>query len=435
MLQKILKKIKEKKTLIAIVGLGFVGLPLLIRFAKSGNRVVGIDQDKKKISLIRKGKSYISSINNKDLSFLNKNKNYISSNLSELSKADIIIICLPTPLKFNSKKPDMSYVFNFAKSVKKYLKPGHTVVLESTVYPGATEELLIKLKKKKLKVGKNFFLIYSPERENPGYKRIDYKEIPKICSGISKNCLLISKHLYRNIVEKIVIASNTRSAEMSKLLENVYRAVNIGLVNEMKIICDEMNTNIYEVINNSSTKPFGFTKFNPGPGIGGHCIPIDPYYLSWASKNYNYNPVFVKAAGDINASIPKWIVNKIIKKIKKSLSKLISRKCLVIGVAYKKDVNDDRESPAYEIIDRLKKFKIKVDYHDPYIKNKLKNRKYNYKLSSVNLSIQKLKSYDFTILVTDHSCLNYKSILKHSKIIFDARGAFNHFNSNKVINC
>tara|TARA_Y100000590_G_scaffold404023_1_gene491205 strand:- start:433 stop:1728 length:1296 start_codon:yes stop_codon:yes gene_type:complete len=431
MLNKILKKIKNKNIVIAIVGLGFVGLPLCVRFINSGNKVLGIDQDYKKINLIKKGISYISSIKNNELNYFKKYKNNVSTKLSKLSEADVIIICLPTPLKYNSKTPDMSYVFNFARSAKKYLKPGHTVILESTVYPGATEELLNKLKKQNLKIGENFFLIYSPERENPGYKKINYKNIPKICSGISKNCLLISRHLYANIVKKTVLASTTRSAEMSKLLENVYRAVNIGLVNEIKIICNEMNININEVINNSSTKPFGFTKFLPGPGIGGHCIPIDPYYLSWASKNYNYNPVFIKAAGDINASMPRWIVSKVVEKIRKQKK----NKCLVIGIAYKKDVNDDRESPAYEIIHRLRKLGIKVDYHDPYIKKKGKNRKYNYELSSVNLSAEKLKFYNFVVLVTDHSCLNYKMILKHSKLIFDSRGAFNRFNSKKVISC
>lgn len=430
---KVIKKINLRKLKIGIVGLGFVGLPLAIHFSQKGFNVCGYDKDQNKIKNLKKEISYISSVNKKRLKNFFKNKNTVTSNSSELFKSDAIIICLPTPLKKNSKKPDLSFIINFINKNKKKINKGHVISLESTVYPGFTELLTSKLSRKNLTIGKDFFVIHSPEREDPGRTKHPFHKIPKVCSGMTSNCLSIGKSLYSKIVDKVVIASTTRSAEITKLLENIYRSVNIGMINEFKIICDKMKINIFEIINNAATKPFGFTKFLPGPGIGGHCIPIDPYYLSWASKKSGYTPKFIKVAGEINTLIPKWIISKLFKICKKRRIKI--KKVLIIGLAYKKNVNDNRSSPTYELIKILKKKKVVVDYHDPYILKMEKTRETNFNLKSINLTKYNLKSYSAAILVTDHNILDYEKIYNYSNIIFDTRNAFKNFKSNKIIIC
>ncbi len=435
MYKELVKKIKSKKIKISIIGLGYVGLPLALRFIKSGINVFGIDTDQNKIKQLQSGNSYISTISNNQLKYFKKNKNNISCNFSDVKKVDVIIICLPTPLKKN-KSPDMSYIFNFAKKIKKYLTNGQVVILESTVYPGATLDLLSYLGIKKKDIGSNFFIVYSPERENPGSKFFNYKSTPKVVSGFSKNCLKIGDMIYALFVNKRVLLKSTGEAEATKLLENLYRSVNIGLVNEFKIICDKMNLNVLNIIEAASTKNFGFKKFLPGPGLGGHCIPIDPYYLYWASAKYGYSPKFIKTSGEINGSMPSWVVDKIIKTLKNKKINYKNKKMLMIGVAYKKNVDDDRETPAYEIIDKLKNKNIKIDYYDPFIPKLRRGRKYQYNKKSIKFSTSTIKSYTAAIIVTDHDNIDYKKLLKNSKLIFDTRGVYQNIEgNNKIIKC
>ena len=305
---QLIKKIKSKKLMLGIVGLGYVGLPLALRFIDKGIRVCGVDNDLKKINFLRKGKSYIKSINKIKISYFKNNYKHLSNNYSILKNCDIIIICLPTPLKKN-KSPNLDYLLNSIKKIEPYTKKFQTLILESTVYPGTTRKLVKKISKK-FKIGENFFVGYSPERENPGDKTFSYKSTPKVISGYTKNCLHIIDRIYSFIATKRTHAETIETAETSKLLENLYRSINIGLVNELKIVCDRLKIDTYEVIKVASTKNFGFQKFLPGPGLGGHCIPIDPYYLSWISKKNGYNPRLIHTAGEINSKIPYWIYKK-----------------------------------------------------------------------------------------------------------------------------
>jgi UDP-N-acetyl-D-glucosamine dehydrogenase len=434
MYNHILKKVKLKSAKIAVIGLGYVGLPLAVKLIKSNFDVYGFDNDKNKLEFLKKGKSYISTIKNNDCRYFKKFKNKLISKHIYLREVDVIIICLPTPLK-KSKIPEMKYLENFSKNIKKNVKDGQIFILESTVFPGASEDFIKKIGiKKNLEKGLNFF-IYSPERENPGQKNFSYKTTPKIISGYSEECIKLGSMIYSSFVKKIVKISSIKNAEASKLLENIFRSVNISFINEFKIICKNMGLNIYEIIDAAATKNFGFMKFLPGPGFGGHCIPIDPYYLSWISKKNGYLPKFIKTSGDINASMPTWIVKNIIKKFYENKIIFNNKKVLIVGVAYKKNVDDDRESPAFEIIKKLKKFKINVDYHDPYIKiiRKGRNFKNSEKLESIKLNPNQLKKYIATIIITDHDNINYKIIQKNSNLIFDTRGVFKNNYNNKII--
>ena len=355
----------------------------------------------------------------------------MSYNYKIVENSDVIFICLPTPLKFNSKKPDMSYVFNCAKHLKKYIKPYQTVILESTVYPGATLEFARKLVNKDTRISENLFLGYSPERENPGDKNFSYKKTPKIISGYTKNCKIIIKTIYDLFVKKTVLVEKIEEAELSKLLENLYRAVNIGLVNEIKIICKSLKIDIFNTINAAATKNFGFQKFLPGPGLGGHCIPIDPFYLSWISKKKGYEPKFIKLAGVINSKIPNWTIKQILNYFKNKNN----IKILLIGVSYKKNTDDDRESPTFEFMKILDKKNISFDYHDPFFPKLRKGRNNKKNKVSIKLSKKNLNKYSAAVLLTDHDNLNYEIIAKNSKLIFDTRGKFKNtiFKNNKNI--
>tara|TARA_B100000965_G_C19594280_1_gene759412 strand:+ start:622 stop:1929 length:1308 start_codon:yes stop_codon:yes gene_type:complete len=435
MYRELIKKIKSKKIKVSIIGLGYVGLPLALRFIKSGIKVFGIDTDKKKILKLKSGNSYIGSIKNHQLKYFKKNKDNFSDNLEDVKKADVIIICLPTPLKKN-KTPDMSYVFNFSKKIKKYIKDGQIIILESTVYPGATLSLINYLGLKRKNIGLKNFLIYSPERENPGYKSFNYRDTPKVVSGFSKKCINLGDIIYKLFVKKRVLLNSTAEAEATKLLENLYRSVNIGLVNEFKMICDKMNINVQNVIDAASTKNFGFKKFTPGPGLGGHCIPIDPYYLYWASSKYGYFPKFIKTSGEINNKMPSWVVNKIIKTFKKNKISFKNKKILLVGVAYKKNVDDDRETPAFEIMSRLEKKNIKTDYYDPFIPKLKSGRKYKYSKKSIKFNSKQIQKYMASLVITDHDSVDYKKLLINSKLVFDTRAVFKNIkNSNKIIRC
>ncbi len=425
------KLIRNRKAKIGVIGLGYVGLPLVIRFLEEGFPVVGFDVDKKKVESLNKGKSYIKHIPF-DIFKKYSKKFHATSNMAELAKVDVIIICVPTPLK-NKKDPDMRYVENSVNAIKKRLRKGQLISLESTTYPGTTRELVLStFQSTGLKVGKDFFLVFSPEREDPGNKKFNTKNIPKVVGGITKNCLDLGVLLYSSIVDRVVPVSSVEVAEMTKLLENIYRAVNIALVNELKIVLDKMDIDVWEVISSAKTKPFGFHAFYPGPGLGGHCIPIDPFYFTWKAKKYGLDTKFIELAGEINTSMPEYVVEKTEQALKKKGEILRKSKVLILGVAYKADTDDDRESPAYAIMDLLFKKGAKVVYNDPYIPYLKKSRKYDFKLSSEPLTGKLLGEVDVVIIVTAHDRYDYQKILKQSKLIIDTRGVYKGINK-KVI--
>ena len=423
-IKKILNKVKTKNFTVGIIGLGYVGLPLSIRFSQVGFKTVGFDIDNNKIELLNRGETYINHINKKDILKMNDSGFIATSNFSNISKVDAIIICVPTPLN-EDNQPDLSYVLNTLEEVIPYLKANQLLILESTTYPGTTEEEIAPpIQEKGFQFGKNFYLGYSPEREDPGNKKFTTKTIPKVVSGITENCLSLTKALYDQIVDETVPVSNTRVAEMTKILENIHRAVNIGLVNELKIVSNKMNIDIYEVISAASTKPFGFTAYYPGPGLGGHCIPIDPFYLSWKAKQIGVDTRFIELAGEINSSMPNYVISRVTEVLKGSSLEIKGSKILVLGLSYKKNVEDTRESPSLVIIDLLVKLGANVEYSDPYLPVAPKTRKYNFKLESIPLNQKTIKSFDLLILSTDHDLFNYKLIKKHAKLIVDTRGKF-----------
>ena len=421
---KKLEKIKKKNFSIGIVGLGYVGLPLLMGFADKGLRVIGFDIDKTKIEMLKKGRSYINHIKLKKI-HTNKKIEFTNS-FKKIYYVDFIILCIPTPLT-KKNLPDLSYIKKTMQSVKNYLRKYQTLSLESTTYPGTTREIIYPILKKKFKVGEDFFLVYSPEREDPGRKNISLHNIPKVLGGFSDNCKKIGTYYYKNLFKKIVTTENLETAEFTKIFENVFRAVNISLVNEIKFLSEKMKVNFNDVIDASSSKPFGFMPFYPGPGIGGHCIPIDPLYLSYRAKREGVDMKLIETSFNINFLTTKRISKIIVKKIKKNKPKI-----LIIGIAYKKNIDDVRESPALKVIQDLRNNGCIVDYHDPYIKSLPKNRNYYTNMKSKHLDKIMIKKYDGVLICTDHDNVNYDLVLKNSKIIFDSRNVFKKF-STKVI--
>ncbi len=421
---ELLKKIKLNKISIGIIGLGYVGLPLLEGFASKNLKVTGFDIDKNKITKLKKGQSYINHIK---LNRIHKNKKVVfTSNFQKISNMDLIILCLPTPLKKN-KLPDLSFIKKTLSSIKKFLKPNQAISLESTTYPGTTREIIYPFLKKKFDVGKNFFLIYSPEREDPGRKNILLQNIPKLLGGYSETCEKIGKEFYKKFFKKIIITKNLETAEFSKIFENIFRAVNISLVNEMKFLSEKMKVDFNDVVKASSSKPFGFMPFYPGPGIGGHCIPIDPLYLSYKASQYGLKTQLIDTSFKVNYETTKRISRIIITKTKKNKPRI-----LIIGISYKKNIDDVRESPALKIIEDLKAKGALVDYHDPYIKIFPENRIFYVKMKSKNLNAKMLKSYDSVFICTDHDDINYDLIIKNANQIFDSRNVFKRL-SGKVI--
>ena len=411
----LIKNIQKKKVKIGVIGLGYVGLPLVCLFLQNKYKVIGFDNDKKKIRNLKNKKSYIKHLQNQ-INQINKSNFFPTSNYKFINDIDIIILCLPTPLKLN-KSPDLSYINNTLNLISKFLKKGQLIILESSTYPGSTKKLIDPiLKNKKFNIGKDFFVGYSPEREDPNNTKFTLVNIPKICSGYTINCKEITGILYRKIIKKIVSVSDIKIAEFTKLYENIYRSINIGLVNELKIVANKLNLNIYEIINAAKTKPFGFQPFYPGPGIGGHCIPIDPYYLSWIAKKNKVSTNLIYHAGKINSLMPKWIISETLKKTELN-------KVLLIGVAYKKEVDDTRESPSLEFIKLLNKKKIKIDYHDPNVKS-LKSRKLKKIYYSKPLNKKMLENYDCVFILTDHKSINYNLIKSNSKLIVDTRNVY-----------
>jgi UDP-N-acetyl-D-glucosamine dehydrogenase len=428
---KILKnKIKKNKFKVGVFGLGYVGLPLLIELSKKKIDSYGLDIDRNKINLLKKNKSYISDVKEKELKILNKNNLVISKDISKktISLLDVMVICVPTPLIYRNK-PDMSAIIKVLNKIKKFLRENQLLILESTVYPGATENILVNGVKKNFSLGKNFFIGYSPERIDPGTARnIKYWEITKLVSGHTKNCLELVASFYNKIFRKIYKVESIKVAEFSKLYENSYRSVNIGLVNELKTITEKLGINFYQVINAAKTKPFGFMPFLPGPGVGGHCIPIDPIFISWIAKKNKINANFIELSRKTNLQITSWVKMRILKHIESKKNKI-----LLMGMAYKKDVNDARESPSITIFNFFKKKKFLIDYYDPLIE-KIKINKMNYQ-SILIKNYKILKKYDEIIIATDHSSFKYDKILKYSKKIYDCRGVYCDINDKKIVYC
>jgi UDP-N-acetyl-D-glucosamine dehydrogenase len=419
-LKKITNLIDAKKCRVGIIGLGYVGLPLSILFAKNNFNIIGFDTDKKKIAKIKKNNSYIDRISNKDINLIIKNGNFYS-NFSNIRKCDIIIICVPTPLKKN-QNPDLSFIKNTINSIKKFLKKGQVLILESTSYPGTTEEEIYKKIKNNFEIGKDFFLGFSSERINPGKNENSIQTIPKVVSGYTKDCLKIISSFYSKSFNEIVESKSIQIAEFSKLLENIYRSINIGFINEMKILADKMNLDIFDIIAVANTKPYGFRRFFPGPGIGGHCIPVDPSYLYWKSVKVGLPAKFIKLSGEINVLVLNFLLKKILKNLKYKKIPLIKSKILILGLSYKKGLDDIRESASIKLINKLFKKGIKnISAHDPYVEDKISNK--NIKKIKF-LSPKVINSFDIVVLMTDHDLFDYDLIKSNAKLIIDCRGRF-----------
>ncbi len=419
---QLLQKILKKKALVGIIGMGYVGLPLVLRFCEEGFHVLGFDVDSQKVAQLKRGRSYLKSISSSRISqFVRNGLLDVTDDFSLLAKPDCIIICVPTPLT-EKMEPDLQYIEKTTEAIRDHLRQEQLIVLESTSYPGTTEELILsELESTGMKVGKGFFLAYSPEREDPGSRRFTTSQIPKVVSGVTPSCQRIVATLYGQVIQKVVPVSTPRAAELTKLLENIYRSVNIALVNELKMLADRMGIDIWEVIEAASTKPFGFSPFYPGPGMGGHCIPIDPFYLSWKAREYDFTTKFIQLAGEINVSIPYYVVSKTVDALNQKNKSMKGAKVLILGVAYKKDVDDARESPALAVMDLLRKKGAKVLYHDPFIPSLPTFRKYHFKLNSSPLTKTLLQRVDAVVVITDHSQVNYAWVVRHASLIIDTR--------------
>lgn len=425
MKQALLNKIDNRAAVIGIIGMGYVGLPLMLRFVEVGFRVIGFDIDPDKARQLNAGQSYIAHIPAEKIKDAVKAGLFeATADIARSSEPDALIICVPTPLD-RYRQPDLSFVTGTMDSLLPYLRNGQIVSLESTTYPGTTEEeLKPRIESRGFKIGDNYFLVYSPEREDPANPDFKTQTIPKVCGGVTPACLMVGQALYSTVVDKVVPVSSTRAAEMTKLLENIHRAVNIGLVNEMKIVADRMDIDIYEVISAAATKPFGFVPYYPGPGLGGHCIPIDPFYLTWKAREYGLNTRFIELAGEVNSAMPAWVLNKLTDALNAHDKSVKNSKVLVLGIAYKKNVDDMRESPAVELMDMLRDKGADVAYSDPHVPIFPKIRKSHFDLSSIELTAGNLREYDAVLLVTDHDAFDYQLIAKEARLIVDTRGVY-----------
>lgn len=426
------RKIKENKAVVGILGLGYVGLPLAREFATAGVKVLGFDIDDKKVKKLNSGRSIIKHIPHSQVKQLIKSKLFsATSNMARLKSTDAVLICVPTPLTKN-REPDMQFVIESCRTIAKYIRKNQLIVLESTTYPGTTRELMVPiLETSKLKAGRDFYMAYSPEREDPGNKSFTTKTIPKVIGGLTKTCLDIACALYDTAIVKTVPVSSLEAAEATKILENVYRCINIAMVNELKMVFDRMGIDIWEVINAAGTKPFGFNPFYPGPGLGGHCIPIDPFYLTWKARQYGMPTRFIELAGEINTNMPHYVIARTMEALNEKKKSLNGSKVLVLGLAYKKDIDDLRESPSIELIELLKEKDAKVDYNDPYIPRTHKQREHNLQMVSKKLSTRMLASYDVVVISTDHSDYDYDWIVKNAKLIVDTRNATKNVRTNR----
>lgn len=423
-LNTLIQKLDDRNALIGIVGLGYVGLPLMLRFSEIGFRVLGFDIDVEKVAHLNQGRSQIQHIPSDAIAAACRMGFEATTDFARAREADALIICVPTPLN-RHREPDLSFVINTTESLIPHIRKGQIISLESTTYPGTTdEELRPRIEAKGLKVGEDVFLVFSPEREDPANPDFVTKTIPKVCGGTTPACLKAGQALYGAAVDLVVPVSSTRAAEMTKLLENIHRAVNIGLVNEMKIVADRMGIDIHEVIRAAATKPFGFVPYYPGPGLGGHCIPIDPFYLTWKAREYGVHTRFIELAGEINSGMPHWVIDKISGALNERSRAIKGSRVLVLGIAYKKNVDDMRESPAVELMELLTGKGAVVEYSDPHVPVFPRMRKHRFDLASVSLTAERIGSYDFVLIATNHDAFDYELIRKSAKLVVDTRGVY-----------
>lgn len=428
--KRLKEKIQSRKATLGVIGLGYVGLPLAVEMAKAGIKVYGIDVDEQKVRSISKGSSYVQDVPSTELRRLVKQGRLsATTDCRILKECDAIDICVPTPLR-KTKDPDISYIVDAVERIRENMRRGQLIILESTTYPGTTEEVVLpRLSERGFKVGKDFFLAFSPERVDPGNKKYTTVSIPKVVGGITKDCTRIACELYKICIKTVVPVSSSTVAEMVKLLENTFRSVNIGLVNEICLMCNRMNIDVWEVIEAAGTKPFGFLKHYPGPGLGGHCIPIDPFYLSWKARIAGFEPRFIELAGQINSSMPEYVISKVTDALNQKRKSVSGSRILVLGVAYKRDVSDTRESPAIEIIRMLMAKAARVIYYDPYVPS--------LKVDSAEIRSSKLtpgviKKQDCVVIVTDHTSLNYGMIVRNADLIVDTRNVLKKFRLKKI---
>jgi len=409
---------------VGVIGLGYVGLPLALRFTECNFDVLGFDVDEIKVHKIARSETYIKQFSSETIKRATEKGFSATTDFTKISDMEALIICVPTPLN-KYREPDLSYIVDTINSLLPHLQKGQLLCLESTTYPGTTEEVLKPLiESKGFTIGKDFYLVYSPEREDPGNTKYTTQTIPKVVGGSTSACLKIGSELYEKIIDQVVPVSSTQTAEMTKLLENIHRAVNIGLVNEMKIIADKMGIDIHEVIKAAATKPFGFVPYFPGPGLGGHCIPIDPFYLTWKAKEYGLNTRFIELAGEINSDMPKWVISKVADALNTFGKSIMRSKILILGASYKKNVDDMRESPSVEILKMLMDKGADVDYSDPWTIKLPKMRKYDIDMDSVDISAEQIAKYDLVLLATDHDDFDYDLIQKNALVIVDTRGVY-----------
>jgi len=437
-------KIEQRQSKVAIIGMGYVGLPLALLYSERNFPVTGFDIDQKKVSTLNSGGSYIFRITAPEIQQARKQGFGATADYAQLEGMDAVIICVPTPLN-EYHEPDLSYITGTAESIAPHLQPGQLVVLESTTYPGTTEEVLIPILEKGNKLGlkaargedsdgKSFFVAFSPEREDPGNQTVARRDIPKVIGGLNAQASELASALYGAIFNRTVRVSSPAAAEMTKLLENIYRCVNIALVNELKLLSLRMGIDIWEVIEAASTKPFGFHPFYPGPGLGGHCIPVDPFYLSWKAKEWDFRTKFIELAGEINVNMPYHVIDSVGRAMNKQQKKALNgSKVLVLGVAYKKDIDDLRESPALTIIELLQKEGAQVSYNDPYFPSVGRGRHYDLQMKCAPL--ENLSQYDCVLIVTDHSDYDYERIVRESRLVVDTRNATRGINSPKIVHC
>lgn len=428
----LIEKLQAKSARIGIIGLGYVGIPLALRFSEVGFQVLGFDIDGQRVATLNSGKSPIEHISSNDIRRMTEHDFEATADFSRIGEADAIIICVPTPLS-KHREPDLSFITGTMDAISPYLRKQQVVSLESTTWPGTTEEVLKPyLTDRGFEVGRDIYLVYSPEREDPGNPDFTTRTIPKVVGGSSVECLKVGELLYAHAVDRVVPVTSTQASELVKLLENIHRAVNIGLVNEMKTIADRMSIDIYEVIDAAATKPFGFTPYYPGPGLGGHCIPIDPFYLTWKAREYGLNTHFIELAGDTNRNMPRWVVGKVADTLNDHQKSLNGARVLALGIAYKKDVDDVRESPSIMVMELLREKGVLVEYSDPHAPTFPKMREHSFDLSSVDLTPETLSAYDCVVLLTDHSAFDYDLILEHAPLIIDTRGKYRGINTKVV---
>jgi len=423
--QQLLQRLRSREALIGVVGLGYVGLPLSLTYAENGYRVLGLDIDRSKIEAINAGESYIQHIDGARVQQARQQEMLeASTDFARAAEADALILCVPTPLN-QYREPDLSFIRDTMAALLPHLRPGQVLSLESTTYPGTTEEELRPLVEQQgLVIGESFFLVYSPEREDPGNAHFNTATIPKVMGGITPACNAVGVALYEQAISEVVPVSSTRAAEMTKLLENIHRAVNIGLMNELKPLADRMGIDLYEVIRAAATKPFGFVPYYPGPGLGGHCIPIDPFYLTWKAREYGMHTRFIELAGEINTGMPAYVVQKTADALNDAAKPLKGSRVLVLGIAYKKNVDDMRESPSVELMELLRDKGAEVAYSDPFFPAFPPMRRHAFSLSSVALTAESLAGFDAVILATDHDSFDYSLIEAHSPLLVDTRGRF-----------